>query len=47
MTVFILEINDKNIVAHEFELYIVYQNKNHWNIRCLSLPKMGYFFTKI
>ena len=36
MTVFILEINDKNIVAHEFELYIIYQNKNHWNNCCFA-----------
>ena len=44
MIVFILEINDRNIVAHEFELYEIYQNKYHLNNCCSALLRTLYTY---
>ena len=43
MIVFILEINDRNIVAHEFELYEIYQNKYHLN-NCFSIGIKNFIY---
>ena len=46
MIVFILEINDRNIVAHEFEIYKIYQNKNHRNIS-IGIKNFIYIFQRL